>query len=301
MPPCIKEERNGPSQKSEAIPLDSTSTTQHHNTTTNKADNYDPVLKWLYIALCYLCFNMVSWIMVTPASWLISRSTWHREVLIPWIRQNGGFRVVPEAVITKYQGHTLVQFTHIVPAAIWAAIVPFQLHPTWRHRHRKLHRILGYVFVITALPIAAGIGFIVQRKLTNTYDFPDDNLPPQNKLLDVGNPPGLALLALWFAGTALYAAHLARTKRYQEHKYWIIRHVAGGSFVALQRFLFIPLAIAVLRFTHPPPDPVPAWLQRDVFGGTGTSATLTTMILGEYAIYRMSSAAKRDGKKVKAQ
>lgn len=307
MPPCnvelspaLLKEGNGSSQKRKVTPLDRTA--QNHNIETHKPHRvYDPVLKWLYLVLCYLCISMVFWILVSPASWLISRSAWHREVLIPFIRLKGGFRVIPEAVITKYQGHTLVHFTHIVPAAMWAAIVPWQLHPSWRHRHRKLHRILGYIFVMMVLPIAAGIGIIAQRKLTNAYDFPNDDLPPQNKLLDVGYPPALAVLACWFAGTAFYAAYLARTKRYQRHQYWMIRHVATGIFVAVQRFLFIPVAIAVLRFTHPPPDPLPAWLQRDIFGGTGNCAVVTAILLGEYAVYRMASAVKHDGKKSKAQ
>ena len=298
VPPGFLEEDDAFCQARENSPLRSTSTIL------KKGDDklaqkilpspHDPVLKWLYIILCYLCISMVVWIMISPASWLLERSTWHQEVLLPFLRANGSFRAIPEAVVTKYQGHTLVQFTHIVPAAIWATIVPFQLHPTWRNRHRKLHRILGYIFIMMVLLIAIGIGIIVQRKLTNTYDFPNDNLPPQNKLLDVGYPPGLAVLALWFWGTAWYAVYLARrtTHRYKHHYHhhqrWIIRHVAAGIFVAVQRFFYIPLAMMVLRFTHPPPDPIPAWLQRDIFGGAGNAAALTTILLGEYAIHRLS-------------
>ena len=251
----------------------------------------DPVLKWMYIVLCYLCISMVGWILVAPASWLIPRSTWHRDVLLPLLERMGGFRVVPVVIITKFQEHTLVHFTHILPAAIWAGIIPFQLHPTWRHQHRQLHRILGYVFVATALSIATGIGIIVQRKLTYDHSFPD--LPPQNPLTHAGSPPALAGLAFWFAGTALYAAHLARTKQYAQHKVWIVRHVATGIFVAIQRFICIPLGVAIVSLTHPPPDPVPSWLQRDVFGGAGTAAALTSILLGEYAIHRIKSKTSR--------
>lgn len=109
------------------------------------SDESDPMLKWLFIVLAYLCVNMVVWIMVSPASWLIERSSFHREVILPFLRENGNFRVVPEVIVTKYKGHSLVQFTHMVPGALWAGMIPFQVHPTWRKNHRKAHRVMGYL------------------------------------------------------------------------------------------------------------------------------------------------------------
>jgi len=279
---------NVESLKGLSAPLSSKGDLQEKTTPRKASTHYskpDPVLQWMYVGLCYLCFCMCVWILVAPASWLISRSRWHQEVMLPFMRRMDSFRVTPEHVITKYQVHGIVHFTHIAPAAIWSAIAPFQLHPNWRDRHRTLHRLLGYLFLATALPIACGVLIIVDRKLTFGHSFPE--LPPQNLWTDSGYPPFLTLLACWFAGTVLYAIYLARHKRYMQHRIWMIRHIAGGIFVAVQRFVYIPLCILVLTMTHPPPKPISPWLQREIFGGTAVAAGLTAILLGEWAVYRI--------------
>jgi len=255
------------------------------NQENQNADEHDPILKLMYIVTCYLCINMFSWIMFAPASWLIGRSSFHREVVLPFLASIGGFRVVPEEIVTKYQGHSLIHFTHIVPGAIWAAVIPFQLHQKWRMKHRKLHRIFGYLFLAASLLMAVGIFVIVQRELTFDHFFPD--LPP-SKVLILPNPLLLSL-ALWFAGTAIHSVRMARAGRYKSHQKWVVRHVASGLWVAGQRFLAIPFCTSVTRLTHPAPDEFPRWLQRAIFAGTGIAAILSFLSLGELAVGRISN------------
>ena len=125
-----------------------TSSSNSHNDTKERRTaetSSDPVLKWMYVVTTYLCVGMVVQILVAPASWLLERSSWHQEVMMPFLRKKLFFRLVPEVILSKYQGHTLVQFTHVVPGAFWAGIIPFQLHSTWRKSHRKAHRFMGYL------------------------------------------------------------------------------------------------------------------------------------------------------------
>lgn len=207
-----------------------------HSPTSRDDDDDDQVLKGMYWVTCYLCASMFSWIMVTPASWLIGYSALHRDILLPLLVDMGVFFLVPTSIVTKYSDQPLIHLTHILPGALWVAIIPFQLHPTWRNSHRKLHRLLGYVFVAASLLIATGVFIILDRDLTYHHFF--DQLPPVED--DRGENLFLSALTLWFAGTGLQAVRMARARDFDRHQKWMLRHVAAGLWVAAQRMLIIP-------------------------------------------------------------
>ncbi|KAL3905095.1 MAG: hypothetical protein SGILL_009816, partial [Bacillariaceae sp.] len=84
---------------------------------------------------------------------------------------------------------------------------------------------------------------------------------------------------IYFSGTALYALWLARQRRFQQHQKWVIRHIASGLFIALQRIL---IAFAFGPF-YPPP--VSRKDQRSIFGNSGFLGFVVSLSVAEYAIY----------------
>lgn len=251
---------------------------------------YDPIMKGVHIATACLSFSMVVWIMFVPASWLIGRSWFHREVVLPYLeRQNFFFVAAATSTITKFQDHSLVHFTHLIPSAIWSGIVPFQLHPTWRNQNRKLHRVLGYLFFASCFPVTAGVFIILHRKLTYEHFFPD--LEP-NPLL-VYQDYFLGSIAIWFLITAIQAVRMARAKKILDHKKWMYRHVASGIWIAVQRIILYPIVIVYFKLTLGPNEKAGRWAQRETFSVTGTLAYWLTILLGEYVHRRASMLRKQ--------
>jgi hypothetical protein len=64
-----------------------------------------------------------------------------------------------------------------------------------------------------------------------------------------GTGDGLDLIMLsqtaWFAITAVVALQAARQRRYAEHARWMLRHVAAGIWVAVQRILVLAATMVV--------------------------------------------------------
>lgn len=244
---------------------------------------HDPVLAVLYVLTTLLCISMVFWILISPASWMIDKSKFHRETLLPLFDRLGFFRLVPSTLVTKFQHHPAVHFTHLLPGAVWASIIPFQLHPTWRQSHRQLHRILGYVFTAASLLMTLGVAIMVKRNLTFVNSFP--SIPPADHSFDPHFHVSIILLwTLWFAMTIIQGVRMTR-RNYHLHQRWILRHVASGIWISAQRFLFVPFYMASQSMAHP--EGIPPWIQRKSFGDTGIRAWIFCIILGEYAIDRL--------------
>jgi hypothetical protein len=216
---------------------------------------------------------MVFWILILPGSWLMGRSKLHDDILLDAFGVHG---VAPHEIVTKYQGHTLVQLTHILPAALWAGVIPFQLHPTFRRNNPKIHRRLGYMFLICALSMSLGVPIILKRGLSFEHFFAD--LPP----LPFSSHPFMVLLAMYFAWTALYSIQQARNRKFANHQKWMIRHIASGMWVAVQRFLIA----TVYSIIYSPP--VSRSTQRDLFGQAGVLGMVISFVLGEYTVYLLS-------------
>jgi Predicted membrane protein (DUF2306) len=254
-----------------------------------KAHCYDPVLLTLYLLTSYLSFGMVLWIMVAPASWLIGRSAWHREVLIPFLEEKEFYWLVPKEITTKYQEQSLIHVTHFLPGALWSLLVPFQLHPTWRNHNRSLHRFCGYVFVAASLAIATGVFIILDRDLT--YDHFFQELPSQD---NTSKKCFVLAFTLWFAASGIQSVRMARARKLELHQKWMIRHVAAGIWVAVQRLILVPICIVYMKkVTHPPPMNPSRWLQREMFAATALSALVMSVGIGEYTHRRIYIVQKQ--------
>ena len=233
----------------------------------------EQILKYIYLYTTGLCIMMVFWILLLPGSWLMGRSKLHDDFVLHAIGEHG---VTPHDVVTKYQGHTLVQLTHILPAALWAGVIPFQLYPTFRRNNPKIHRRLGYMFLTCALSMSLGVLIILKRGLSFEHFYAD--LPPA----PFSSQPFMVPLAMYFASTALYSIQQARNRKFANHQKWMIRHIASGLWVAVQRFLLVTVYSSIYS------APVPRSTQRDIFTQAGVLGMVISFVLGEYAVYLLS-------------
>ena len=117
--------------------------------------NYTPmVLKYMYIVLCFLSFFMVCWIVVFPSSWLTGRSKLHADLVQQLIPEGS---ITPPDIVEKYAKQTAIHLTHTLPGAVWAGLIPFQLHKSLRKNRPVLHRRLGYLFFLSSMAMTIGI------------------------------------------------------------------------------------------------------------------------------------------------
>lgn len=210
---------------------------------------------------------MVGWILVTPSTALKGRVKILDELRNDFFQ---GLPHVPPGLFEKYSGHSAVHFTHIFPSALWAAIIPFQLHPGFRQRNRQLHRIMGYTFVATAIIMMMGVVIIIQRGLL--FENSLDELPP-----DPATPVFLSSVSIWFLVTIVMATHEARHARFASHRKWILRHIAAGLWIAVQR-------VIVSAMTPLFREPLPQWWQAKIFSTAATVGVAMTVLTAEYAI-----------------
>ncbi|CAJ1960316.1 unnamed protein product [Cylindrotheca closterium] len=257
------------------------STTKENNVVSSRS-----ILKWIYLLATFLSLFMVGWILVYPSSWLMGHSEQHDD----WINKTlvepyDGTQIHPK-VVTKYKGHPDVQFTHTLPAAIWSAAIPFQLHEGFRKTYKTSHRRAGYAFLGSSLLMTVGMFLIVIKKLTFDYDY-EGLAPPLSKFEEIQTKATILGMGLWFAFTSSMAVTEARKKRFQSHKHYIYRHVGSGLWVAIQRLL-IPVF-------GPQKNPE---AMRDRFGDAAFIGFVLSFSLGELAVYLDRQTT---GKQIKTQ
>jgi hypothetical protein len=229
-------------------------------------------LIWIYRLATVLCAFMVVWILVFPSSLLVEHSSWHRDMLS---HLNEPGTIVSPDLIGKYQGHYLVQGLHIFPGALWALLVPIQMHSQVRKRYRTAHTYLGYFFGGLSILIGLGVVAIFGQGLSYEHFYPDlDPLPWP------GSPPGLLLLTVYFVGAMIWSIYQAAVPRnHHAHRQWMVRHVAAGIWISLQRVLLA----TVLNW-----PPFTREQQRAIFPLSGMIAIGITMAIGERAVYLLN-------------
>lgn len=115
----------------------------------------------------------------------------------------------------------------ILPVTTWLMIAPFQLSSGFRLKYPWLHRKLGYIFFISSSCIAIGLSILISTGRV------------------LGYPHWLAMAMNIFKTSyfliSMYIAYRAAViqRNYVVHQKWIIRHVAMGYTVSLQRILLI--------------------------------------------------------------
>lgn len=254
---------------------------------TSSSADHAVALTRLYKLTTFLCAMMVIWILWFPGSMLFGRSQLHETMMNYLLENHFTDAIVSTETMTKYEGHTAVHLTHLLPAAIWSASIPFQLHQGFRREHPVLHRRMGYAFFGCSFLMAMGIVIILQRDLGFEKMFED--LPP----LKSSTQPSQLFATMYFVGAAIHSLRLARARRFFDHQLWVIRHMASGLWVAFQRVLLITV------FSQVFPPPVAREDQRFSFIASSYIGMAISISCGEYAIYllKQERAAKIQPKK----
>lgn len=164
--------------------------------------------------------------------------------------------VAAKALTTKYFGEVFVFVTHILPAPLWSAIVPFQLHPASRGPAlRKVHHALGRIFFSISAIMMVGFAAIMAKGLDIRPGAEWFKGVEGKKIRDMpgylvgmikASHPFLFSSAAWFCYTLYRAVDAAQNMRFAEHELWVMRHIASGQWVGLMRIFLgkgFPLGI----------------------------------------------------------
>jgi Predicted membrane protein (DUF2306) len=222
---------------------------------------------------------MMVWILIFPSSVLVlvEHSSFHRHAIVSLMGHAGSF-MAPD-LVTKYQGYHLVQWLHILPGALWALLIPIQLHSRVRKRYRTAHTILGYVFGVISLLIGVSVVIIYWQELSFEHFYPDLEPFPWS------SAPGILLLALYFVGTMACSIYQAAVRNdFHCHRKWMVRHIAAGIWTSVQRIL---LTIGLIS------PPLSREGQRFVFPFTFVVALGTTMFIGERTVHLLNQQQAR--------
>jgi uncharacterized membrane protein len=132
-------------------------------------------------------------------------------------------------------------YAHLGASALALAIGPFQFNSRLRARYRRLHRVVGRVYVASVV-----VGGVAGFRLA---------LVSQGGLVA---HLGFGLLAVLWVTTVAIAFQRIRAGRELEHRRWMIRNFSL-TFAAVMLRLYVPVSVAAgIPFTVA--YPVIAWL-----------------------------------------
>jgi uncharacterized membrane protein len=143
-----------------------------------------------------------------------------RTLVLLWPRQLGGGLSNPAAALDAgFDRHTALTLIHILPGALFLALVPFQFIGSVREKHLQLHRWMGRCMVVLGLII--GVSALVMSYRMN-----------------IGGPNETAattLYAILFLICLVKAYVHIRRKEVARHREWMIRMYGVGLGVATTR------------------------------------------------------------------
>mmetsp|Transcript_11532 Transcript_11532/g.28421 ORF Transcript_11532/g.28421 Transcript_11532/m.28421 type:complete len:339 (-) Transcript_11532:294-1310(-) len=255
-----------------------------------------------YAALSGLSVFMVFWVLVLPGSCRHMLGLAESPLSDPKFYDDKPF-VVARTLVSKYRETTLVCFTHVLPSAIWSAVIPFQFHPLSRSTVllRKIHRFSGRVFLILSGLLMFGLFHLEIQGLGYQHaDYPEFKAFEHVSMIFPDHILSEFLVMItWFVFTAFMTLYsitsftwgtFRKSRDVASHQKWILRHTITGLGVALQRLsLFILIGGYKLYdafTTGSVGDGIPAKYRKMMFG----DAMLLAIVLGVAA----SEAALED-------
>ncbi|MCS7476405.1 DUF2306 domain-containing protein [Umezawaea endophytica] len=170
---------------------------------------------------------------------------------------------------------------HIFLGSVALLASCFQVWPWFRSRYPSIHRLLGRAYVSTALPAAV---LAIPVSIYGHTGF-------------VGSAGNLLLSTVWFA-TTVAGFRMARQRRFQEHRRWMIRSFALGMSIVVNR-LWGVLMIAVVVPLITSTDAEAEALMMPAFTATVWLSWVVNLLLAEWWIERTSrrrptAAPRRD-------
>ena len=153
----------------------------------------------------------------------------------------GFLKLKQDAIATGW--YLPAYYSHVLVAGLILLIGFFQLHPTWGQRWKKLHRSLGYIYVMGILFFSAPGGlvmsFFINRGPWVLTSF-------------------IVQACLWFYCTAMAFDHI-RKKDITAHREWMWRSFAL-TFAAITLRIYIFVASYFVDLKTPTAYATIAWL-----------------------------------------
>eukprot|EP00808_Paulinella_micropora_P022036 g28913.t1 len=255
-------------------------------------------LRVSYALICLLCAQMVLWVILLPGS---CRSLWqpsHREFLLS-APEYLEMVNMPSSFFLKYDANPLICFAHVLPTVIWVTILPFQLLPASRVKYTKLHRLAGRVFIFISTLLMVGYSLIRIWRLDYLHDFASTlKLSDATSAFFPSYDPYklLDFVAVCFFSSAVMAWYkIAIVKSKTAHRRWIMRHVALGLWVAVQR-IFFPILVKINEY-------LPHLSLRDMqlkaaFGDAAVLAIISSILLCEVLIRDIQTMEEKADKQI---
>ncbi|KAF5826578.1 hypothetical protein DUNSADRAFT_2640 [Dunaliella salina] len=225
----------------------------------------------LHKAINFLCYFMIVWSLVFPMSWL--SGVWGRwgiilGNLVGTIANRPSSWTSTEA-LTKYKEQTAVTMSHNLPSALWAFLIIIQLSGSIRKTYPRIHRLCGYLHVAVSVVLMAGVAIMQSRKMYFSMH------PAVVWYINIS--------ATWFLFSLGYAVLAARAHLYRAHRAWMLRHIASGTWVAVQRIL---IAAVALPLEHVSGIGQPTeWHRQVLFGGASVVAFVGCVLFCEIYLW----------------
>ncbi|HAS43105.1 MAG TPA: hypothetical protein DCS93_21675 [Microscillaceae bacterium] len=135
----------------------------------------------------------------------------------------------PKSYSPEFAKHPITTLMHVVPGLLFMVLGPIQFMPKVRRKFPRIHRLSGYVFALSCVPI--GISAIV---ITNW--FPTGG---------IGEQISMTLFALAFLYYAYRGVYHIRQRQVIQHRACMLRVFAIGLAVAVFR---VVMAVTYLGF-----------------------------------------------------
>lgn len=141
---------------------------------------------------------------------------------------------VLEEFNARYAAHPWWTLCHLVSGFLFIVTGPWQFLASVRRRWRKLHRVLGRVFVASGVVSAlTALAFVAELPVYGGFS----------------SSVGAGLGSVLFLIAIFQAYRAARQKRFVEHREWMIRSYAMGLGIATFRVLLPLLMLPPLSAT----------------------------------------------------
>lgn len=156
----------------------------------------------------------------------------------------GGTQRVPvhPAMVAVFDQHRALITTHAVAASLALLLGPLQFLDTLRAARPRLHRALGYLYLVPGVAVGGVAGLLLAR----------------HSFGGIVSHLGFGLLALLWLFTGTMAVFAAKARRFAAHRTWMVRNFAL-TLAAVTLRIYLPLGMVTgLRFEDF--YPAVAWL-----------------------------------------
>ena len=151
-----------------------------------------------------------------------------------WTYVGGDVQRAPvhPAMVAVFKEHRALITTHAAAAALALLLGPFQFLDRLRAARPRLHRTLGYLYLVLGVTVGGLTGLLLAR---HSFGGLVAHL-------------GFGLLAVLWLFTGVMAVLAAKARRFADHRTWMSRNFAL-TFAAVTLRLYLPLGFVTgLRF-----------------------------------------------------